>query len=153
MLPRCGVESVDSVRVAFETPEMSECTFGGQTSSIGAARLFVRRAAAEALDLASPESDLRGDLELAVSELVTNAIEHGLGEPVTVIVSTTAGTVVVSVRSVRTPSGIADPSTWAGPLPTVRAGRGLAIVRAISDEVSVDADDATVTVHCMFRLD
>ena len=124
-----------------ETPEVSERMFGGQNSSIRAARLFVREAAAEVLDLAGPESDLQDDLELAVSELVTNAIEHGLQEPVTVIVVATADTVVVSVRSVRTPAGIADPST-----------RGLAIVRSISDEVAVDADDATVTVHCTFRL-
>lgn len=135
-----------------ETPEVSERMFGGQNSSIRAARLFVREAAAEVLDLAGPESDLQDDLELAVSELVTNAIEHGLQEPVTVIVVATADTVVVSVRSVRTPAGIADPSTWASPLPTVRTGRGLAIVRSISDEVAVDADDATVTVHCTFRL-
>ena len=135
-----------------ETPEVSERRFGGQTSSIRAARLFVRQAAAEVLDLAGPESDLPGNLELAVSELVTNAIEHGLEEPVTVIVAATAGTVVVSVRSVRTPSGIADPSTWASPLPALRTGRGLAIVRSISDEVSVDADEATVTVHCTFHL-
>jgi len=139
--------------VGFETPEVSERTFGGQTSSIGAARLFVRQAAAQVVDLAGPESNLRGDLELAVSELVTNALEHGLEEPVTVIVVAEAGAVTVSVRSVRTPSGIADPSTWAGPLPTVRTGRGLAIVRSISDEVSVDADDETVTVHCTFNLD
>ena len=69
-----------------ETPEVSERMFGGQTSSIRAARLFVRQAAAEVLDLAGPESDLQDDLELAVSELVTNAIEHGLEEPVTVTV-------------------------------------------------------------------
>jgi len=136
----------------MEGSEVSERKFGGQTSSIREARLFVRQAAAEVLDLEGLESDLPGDLELAVSELVTNAIEHGLDEPVTVIVAATADTVVVSVRSVRTPSGIADPSTWASPLPAVRSGRGLAIVRSISDEVLVDADDATVTVHCTFRL-
>jgi len=67
--------------VGFETPEVSERTFGGQTSSIGAARLFVRQAAAQVVDLAGPESNLRGDLELAVSELVTNALEHGLKNP------------------------------------------------------------------------
>ena len=135
-----------------KTPEVSERSFDGQTSSIRAARLFARQAAAEVLDLAGPESDLPGDLELAVSELVSNAIEHGPEEPVTVIVAATADTVVVSVRSVRSPSGIADPSTWASPLPAVRTGRGLAIVRSISDEVLVDADHATVTVRCTFRL-
>ncbi len=131
-------------------PSVTQRTFVGQTASIGEARRFVRDAAALVVDGA----DVGGDMELAVSELVTNAVEHGLAEPVTVIVAVTTDppTVAISVRSVRTPSGIADPSTWAGPLPAVRTGRGLAIVRSISDEVSVEADESTVTVHCTFRV-
>ncbi len=129
---------------------VTQRTFAGQTTSIGEARRFVRDAAAAVVDGAA----VGGDMELAVSELVTNAVEHGLEEPVTVAVAVTTDppTVAISVRSARTPSGIADPSTWAGPLPAVRTGRGLAIVRSVSDEVSVEADDSTVTVHCTFRV-
>ncbi len=130
---------------------MAQRTFAGQAVSISQARRFVRDATADVVDGA----DVGGDLELAVSELVTNAVEYGGEEPVTVTVALTADppTVAISVRSVRTTSGIADPSTWAGPLPAVRTGRGLAIVRSISDEVSVESDESTVTVHCTFRVD
>ena len=97
-------------------------------------------------------------MELAVSELVTTAVEHAHGEPVEVVVALTADppTVAISVRSVRsvrTPTRIADPSTWAEPLPAVRTGRGLAIVRSVSDDVSVGADEPTVTVRCTFHVD
>ena len=60
-------------------------------------------------------------MELAVSALVTTAVEHAHGEPVAVVVALTADppTVAISVRSVRSPSRITDPSTWAEPLPAV----------------------------------
>ena len=128
----------------------TERTFSDETSSIGDARRFVRDAIAGSMN--GRGEDLPGDLELAVSELVTNAVEYGLDEPVTVTVTVMPDAIVVSVRSARTSSAIADPSTWAGPLPAMRTGRGLAIVRSVSDDVTVDADDSSVTVHCTFRL-
>jgi anti-sigma regulatory factor (Ser/Thr protein kinase) len=131
--------------------ELSERTFAGETSSIGHARRFVRDATAGVGD-SIVRADLAGDLELAVSELVTNAVQYGLAGPVTVRVNVTDAAIEVSVRSARTSSRITDPSTWAGPLPAMRTGRGLAIVRAISDDVSVDADDDNVTVRCTFGL-
>ena len=130
--------------------QASERTFTAGTTSIGEARRFVREAAG-AIGHVGRANGLRNDLELAVSELVTNAVEYGLDEPIAVRVTISPATVVVSVRSARTSSEISDPSTWAGPLPAMRTGRGLAIVRSISDDVSVDADDSTVTVHCTFR--
>jgi anti-sigma regulatory factor (Ser/Thr protein kinase) len=128
----------------------TERTFSADTASIGEARRFVRHIAAESMN--GRGDDLLGDVELAVSELVTNAVEYGLDEPLAVKVAITPESIVVSVRSARTSSAIADPSTWAGPLPAMRTGRGLAIVRSVSDDVSVDADDSTVTVRCTFRL-
>jgi anti-sigma regulatory factor (Ser/Thr protein kinase) len=128
----------------------TERIFSADTASIGEARRFVRDIAAESMN--GRRDDLLGDVELAVSELVTNAVEYGLDEPVAVSVTIAPASIVVSVRSARTSSAIADPSTWAGPLPAMRTGRGLAIVRSVSDDVSVDADDSTVTVRCIFRL-
>ena len=133
----------------FVGTRLSERTFEPSPSSIGEARRFVREAAAGVA--AGREHDLHSDLELATSELVTNAVEYGLQAPIAVSVAITPTAVLLSVRSARSSSGIADPSTWAGPLPAMRTGRGLAIVRAISDDVAVDADDSTVTVHCTFR--
>lgn len=129
---------------------VAERRFTPDTSSIGAARRFARVSIGDAIDVV--DDDLAGDVELAVSELVTNAVEYGLDEPVTVRVAADSSTLVVSVSSARTGVEIADPLTWSGPLPAVRTGRGLAIVRAVTDEVSVDVDEATVTVHCTFRL-
>ncbi len=133
----------------------AERTFDATTDAIGRARRFVRASASNALERADRGRDLAGDLELAVSELVTNAIEYGRAEPVTVsIVEHVApARVVVSVRSARTSSGITDPTTWSSPLPAVRTGRGLAIVRSVSDEVEVEADASTVTVRCVFHLE
>jgi anti-sigma regulatory factor (Ser/Thr protein kinase) len=128
----------------------TERIFSADTASIGEARRFVRDIAVASMN--GRGDDLLGDVELAVSELVTNAVEYGLDEPVAVRVTITPASIVVSVRSARTSSAIADPSTWAGPLPAMRTGRGLAIVRSVSDDVSVDADDSTVTVHSTFRL-
>jgi anti-sigma regulatory factor (Ser/Thr protein kinase) len=128
----------------------TERTFSADTSSIGEARRFVRDETAGSLN--GRREELRGDLELAVSELVTNAVQYGLDEPVTVTVTVTPESLVVSVRSARASSAILDPSTWAGPLPAMRTGRGLAIVRSVSDDVSVDADESTVSVHCTFHL-
>ena len=131
-------------------PRDVQRSFAGTTESIREARHFVRETTTEFADRA----EFVGDMELAVSELVTNAVEHGINEPVTVNIAVVAEppTVDISVRSVRSSSGIADPSTWSGPLPAVRTGRGLAIVRAVSDTVSVEEDDETVTVHCTFRI-
>lgn len=127
-------------------------TFAGRTSSIGEARRFVRDAVAAVVAEPGCRGELGGDLELSVSELVTNAVEYAPDQAVTVMVDISEPTVVISVRSARTSSGIADPSTWAGPLPAMRTGRGLAIVRSVSDDVSVDVDEATVTVSCAFRV-
>jgi anti-sigma regulatory factor (Ser/Thr protein kinase) len=130
----------------------AERAFPPDTASIGEARRFVSMSTRELVDGLDEPSELLGDVELAVSELVTNAVEYGLAEPVTVRVAVDAATLFVSISSARDAAGIADPTTWAGPLPAMRTGRGLAIVRAITDEVSVDADDSTVTVHCTFAL-
>ena len=94
-------------------------------------------------------------MELAVGEPVTTAVEHAHGEPFAVVVALTADppTVAISAISVRTPTRITDPSTWAEPLPALRTERGLAIVRSVSDDVSVGADEPTVTVRCTFHVD
>lgn len=123
-------------------------TFSGEAASVREARKFVRGIIDEVVD----DAEQCGDIELAVSELVTNAVEHTVHEPLTVTVVVTSESIVLSVDSARTSSEIAHPTTWASPLPAMKTGRGLAIVRAVSDDVSVDADDETVTVRCSFHI-
>lgn len=124
-----------------------EATFAGATESIRDARLFVR----EQIAASSVGGERSSDMELAVSELVTNAIEHAHDDSITVAVETHPVSVTVSVSSSYSGSDLADPTTWSGPVPTMRSGRGLAIVRAVSDEVVVMASDDILTVTCTFR--
>lgn len=128
-------------------PSRSSSTFAGDTSSIREARIFVR----EQVAATSIGSGRSGDMELAVSELVTNAIEHAHDEAITVSVDASASSVSVSVSSSYAGSDLDDPSTWAGPHPKARSGRGLAIVRAVSDDVLVSSDHDVLTVTCTFN--
>jgi len=118
------------------------------SSQIAPARAFVRGVLA---DVAGP--DVVDDLQLIVSELFTNALEHG-----------TAGTVRVEVRSDHDSAGVTVHSH--GPTPEVGAangwhvadpsaprGRGLGIVRQLADDLIVerDGDDFVVTAVRMLR--
>lgn len=119
-------------------------------------RRFVRTIVAPHVD----DQTRLGDIELATSELVTNAVEYGDSAPVLVRVDTGPTQIVVSVASSIAPTrsadrvkasalGHADRPSAAPPI--TRTGRGLAIVRAVSDLVEVDSDEATLTVTCTFR--
>jgi anti-sigma regulatory factor (Ser/Thr protein kinase) len=92
------------------------------------------------------------DIELVTSELVTNAVEHGEDHQVTVAVRTAIDAIVVSVTSSGSTRSLGEPASWAEPLPVDRSGRGLAFVRAVSDRVTVDIGEDTLTVNCEFRL-
>lgn len=137
-------------------PEFHRRTFPGGTSSIRDARIFIDDVSHHIVN----DNPIKSDLALCVSELVTNAVEHGLDQPgepglthpVTVTVTVAPDSIVLTVASMRSASAIAHPTTWTGPSPATRRGRGLAIVRALSDTVTVDVDDVTVTVCCIFRL-
>jgi anti-sigma regulatory factor (Ser/Thr protein kinase) len=78
---------------------------------------------------------LLDDVELAVSELVTNAFKHGL-PPVQLTLLQTAGTVRVDVSDTR-------PATTSVEWPVVsldsdESGRGRGIVEAVSDRSGTD---------------
>lgn len=143
----CGRRSRSPHVTQASRPSRSSSTFAGDTSSIREARIFVR----EQVATTSIGSGRSGDMELAVSELVTNAIEHAHDEAITVSVDASASSVSVSVSSSYAGSDLDDPSTWAGPHPKVRSGRGLAIVRAVSDDVMVSSDRDVLTVTCTFN--
>jgi anti-sigma regulatory factor (Ser/Thr protein kinase) len=114
-------------------------------SSVGAARRFVEQALGT---LVPPQ--VVADLVLATSELVTNAIEHADTAPgVDVTVRVANRTAFVTVISCGDHSGLAETELWATSAPDVRSGRGLGIVRAVSDHVDVvRAGDA---VHITIR--
>lgn len=113
--------------------------------NVAAARRFVR---AQVAAFGMPPA-VGADLELLASELVTNAIEHGVGRVVRITLDCRNGTAVLTVESSGPSTGVGPVRDWAVAEPTSIAGRGLGIVRRIADEVRVDqsADRLAVTVR------
>jgi anti-sigma regulatory factor (Ser/Thr protein kinase) len=97
--------------------------------------------------LCDVDGDVRDDVVLAASELVTNAVRHGLGGDVRVEVSAVPSLVTLSVTSRAAPVELPVPESWTQPSPAAESGRGLAIVRQVSSRVEVDHRDGSVTVR------
>lgn len=110
--------------------------------SPGAARSFVT----EALRSWSVPAELAGDIVLAASELVTNAVEHGSGE-ITVELRMVGGCVRLKVRD----------DAGAGPVlrrpdPRSPRGRGLALIEALSAAWGHHRAEGGKWVWAEFRL-
>jgi len=113
---------------------------------VGTARRFVRR------ELSSASPDLAGDMQLIVSELVSNAIEHGASERVLVEISVSSTKVVMSVESQGFVDQLPRLEQWALAPADEVSGRGLGIVRDLADTVQVVRENSsvTITVHRRF---
>jgi anti-sigma regulatory factor (Ser/Thr protein kinase) len=122
---------------------MIELSVNG-TAEIGAAR---RRAVEAALSAGlSPERS--SDVALVVSELVTNALQHGTGTAPTVRCAVVGDHFELVVSSEASDGG----SQSRGPVarPAAPGGRGLYIVATIVDSLTVVGADGRVTVECRF---
>ena len=86
------------------------------------------------------------DIELAVSELATNAVEHGTGPMFAVSTFTTPRQFIVEVVS----DGEREPDTITAPTPDQFTGRGLHIAWNVADSLRIASDDGTVPVTCSF---
>lgn len=106
-------------------------------ASAAAARDFTRTM----LSASGVPEEVTIDLVLATSELVTNAIEHGDGEQVGVTVrvddSGPEWVATVTVSSM-TDAALSDPVSWSIAPPDSASGRGLGIVRAVADTVTIE---------------
>jgi anti-sigma regulatory factor (Ser/Thr protein kinase) len=111
-------------------------------SNVAVARRFVLS------EMAGDEAALRDDLQLVVSELVSNAIEHGLRDSVAIEFERTESAVVVRVESTGSSPGVGPVGQWEPARPDEINGRGLAIVRGLADHVTIDRshDRLQVTV-------
>lgn len=91
------------------------------------------------------------DVQLVTSELVTNAIIHGRSGPIAVELELDEEIRlrVTNHGSVRTIPPVED---WSVADPGARSGRGLGIVRRLSDEVDVVGDDSRSTIAVRRRL-
>jgi anti-sigma regulatory factor (Ser/Thr protein kinase) len=113
-------------------------------------RAFVR----EVLSAADVPDPVASDVELVVSELGANAVEHGVGDEFTVTIDVSRRRwLAVSVTCVSDAApALRAWRTWAIAPPDARSGRGLGIVRRLMDDVDVEARNGRLTVRCRRRL-
>lgn len=116
--------------------------------NVAVARRFVQTA----LDGVIPRSVV-SDLVLATSELVTNAIEHGGASEVVVTATTEDEHAWISVRSADDSGRIRPIDRWQPAAPDRPSGRGLGIVHAVADDVSVVRRGGSVEIIVSKRLD
>jgi anti-sigma regulatory factor (Ser/Thr protein kinase) len=92
------------------------------------------------------------DVELVTSELVTNAVVHPeISAPIHVEVEVGEG-VVLAVSNVGSAAPIPDTADWRPAPPFALSGRGLGIVRRLSDAVAVTEADGRAVVTWTRRL-
>lgn len=112
------------------------------TAELSIARQSVAHAALDVLG-----GDRTRDVELCVSELVTNALEHGDGTGVVVSHSVVDGSFIVTVSN----GSQTLPQRSIGRVPADRrSGRGLQIVHAVADGVAMFGEHGGVAVSCRF---
>lgn len=112
-------------------------------ADLAVARRFVR----ERLDGAPRE--VVSDLEIIVSELLTNAVEHGPPGPLGIELEQQASVVTLTVDSPNPGTDLADADTWSVADVDQITGRGLGIVRRLADDVSVarTSNSLSITVR------
>jgi serine/threonine-protein kinase RsbW len=94
------------------------------------------------------------DVQLIASELVTNAIQHGVPGPVGIEVQVRPGLdVTLMVDNVGSVDALPPLSAWHAPNGLSVGGRGLGIVRQLAADVEVrgDAHHATVVCRCSWE--
>jgi serine/threonine-protein kinase RsbT len=91
------------------------------------------------------------DMELVTSELVTNAVVHGLRGSIGLEVDTESE-IVVTVSNVGPAAMIPPIDQWRAAPPLAPSGRGLGIVRRLCDDVAVLEIDDTTVVVCRRRI-
>ncbi|HSK22198.1 MAG TPA: ATP-binding protein [Egicoccus sp.] len=84
------------------------------------------------------------DLSLVVSELATNAVRHGSGARMRLVVARIGDTIDLRIDDDGPPSDPPDAPDG--------AGRGLAIVRALARELTLDQGPAGTSVHVRLRI-
>jgi anti-sigma regulatory factor (Ser/Thr protein kinase) len=108
----------------------------------------IRHRLADWLRAEGVEEELAADIVLVVNEACTNCVEHAYGEDA---VGTMLLDVEVTDSEVRT--RITDQGSWKEPAANPgNGGRGLMLMRALSDSVEIDTGPTGTTADIAFRL-
>lgn len=98
------------------------------------------------IENAGGDSGIADDLELVVSELATNVIEHTSSSTITVAIERTRTAWVIEVADVEDTSLLDDVSL---PPATSLTGRGLFVVRSLVDTLEVIETATAFAMRCM----
>jgi anti-sigma regulatory factor (Ser/Thr protein kinase) len=122
----------------------SEWTLPAESASIP----WARRLAARWLAAVGAPEPVTRDVQLVLSELVTNAVQAS-GPEGDIRVQLTAGTrgLAVSVSDCGDDFVLPAPTAAPGPLPLAEGGRGLHVARAVAGPVSVQHDQGWTVVR------
>jgi anti-sigma regulatory factor (Ser/Thr protein kinase) len=115
---------------------------------IGALRAWTRDALADS----GVQPAGVADIELAMSELVANAMTAAPSDDTLVELEVEPDRVRLSVRNALVGSPLQDPDHWAPADITSDRGRGLSIVKTIATEVQVSNHGGWTSVTCTFGL-
>lgn len=134
--------------MAMRHAEPAVLVLEANTSQVGYARRFVRGVLSSEVDAGVVDG-----LQLIASELFTNAVEHGDNETVRLEVTLSHEHAGVSVRSHGVVAHLPPAADWRVAGQESVTGRGLGIVRALADELTVErqGDDVTVTARCFLH--
>ncbi len=95
--------------------------------------------------------DRRLDIDVVVTELAANAIDHTEADDVEVVVR--VGTTWATIEVTNTgPCDLVPPVERWGDLTQGDRGRGLRIVRALADDIDIMGDGHATTIRCRVRI-
>jgi PAS domain S-box-containing protein len=144
LAPAAGYD--DDVAMVIYRHELAPLRIESEASADNLAD--VRRRLAGWLRAADVPDELAADIVLVISEACTNSIEHAYrGHGV--------GTMLVEVEAVdrEVHARVGDSGSWKTPAAQPRnGGRGLPLIRAISDSVELHCTAAGTTLEISFRL-
>lgn len=88
-----------------------------------------------------------GDIDLVVTELAANVIDHSGSSWVDIAVTISTSGLEVGVTQSGDATGLPDTTAW-GTATAGDRGHGLRIVEALCSEVTIERDGATTSVRC-----
>jgi serine phosphatase RsbU (regulator of sigma subunit)/anti-sigma regulatory factor (Ser/Thr protein kinase) len=135
----------DVVLLLYRQPEPLELNFPANASQLAPTRSALRRW----LTRAKVDAELSMDVLVAAGEAVANAIEHGHRHSPEGIINLSATALVDQVQVT-----ITDTGTWkpAQPSDQSNRGRGITLMRALMQAVTIDSDTAGTTVRLSARI-
>jgi serine phosphatase RsbU (regulator of sigma subunit)/anti-sigma regulatory factor (Ser/Thr protein kinase) len=135
----------DVVLLLYRQPEPLELNFPADVSQLAPTRTALRRW----LTRVKVDSDQSMDVLVAAGEAVANAIEHGHRDSPEGMINLSATALTDQVHVIITDSG-----TWKPAEPAAQStrGRGITLMRALMQAVTINSDTAGTTVRLSARI-